>query len=168
MTQQWYVLRSKPNKEDDLSRQVMSRGIELYYPRVEVKPVNPRSKKIKPFFPGYIFVRVDLVEVGLSMFQWMPYAVGLVSFGAEPATVGDSILQSLRRNIEALVSGKADDFVHLEAGTALKISRGPFAGYEAIFDTKLPGTDRIRILLSLVRGAQIPLDLPVTYVEKKD
>ena len=66
------------------------------------------------------------------------------------------------------VSGKADDFVHLEAGTALKISRGPFAGYEAIFDTKLPGTDRIRILLSLVRGAQIPLDLPVTYVEKKD
>jgi transcription antitermination factor NusG len=168
MAPQWYVLKSKPNKEDPLYKQVTSRGIEVYYPCRAVRPVNPRARKIVPVFPSYMFVRVDLVEVGLSMFQLMPHAVGLVSFGGEPGVIQGSMMEVLRRNIEAAGKWDASQREDLAPGTALKITNGPFAGYEAIFDTKLPGEERIRILLSVVRGGQISVQLPATYVEKRE
>ena len=67
MTTHWYALRSKPCKEDILWRQVGLRGFECFYPRLRVKPVNPRSRKIRPYFPGYMFVRADLSEAGNSV-----------------------------------------------------------------------------------------------------
>lgn len=166
MAGRWYVLRSKPNKEDALSRQVATRGIEVYYPRVTVQPVNPRARTTKPFFPGYMFVRADLVQVGLSTFQWMPYALGLVCFDTEPATIVDSTLQALRRDIEQMARDEAKEDLQLPPGTPLTINGGPFAGYKAIFDTRLPGSDRIRILLNVARGAQVPVELAAAYVEK--
>src|SRR5512143_3662323 len=139
----WYVLRSKPNKEDPLSRQLASRGIELYYPRVTVRPVNPRCSTTKPFFPGYMFVQADLHEVGLSTFQWMPYALGLVCFDGEPASVLDSTLHALRRSIEELTQTQAAAALGLGPGEALVVHSGPFTGYKAIFNMRLPGSDRI-------------------------
>lgn len=165
MAGRWYVLRSKPNKEDALSKQVASRGIEFYYPRIVVQPVNPRARTTKPFFPGYMFVQADLVQVGLSTFQWMPYASGLVCFDGEPASILDGILQALRRSIEDLSKRNAEERLQLQPGTPLTINSGPFAGYKAIFDTRLPGSDRIRILLNAVRGVQVPLELAAGYVE---
>jgi transcriptional antiterminator RfaH len=113
-----------------------------------------------------MFVRADLVQVGLSTFQWMPYALGLVCFDAEPATIVDSILQALRRNIEQMTRDAAEEHLQLPPGTPLTVNRGPFAGYKAIFDTRLPGSDRIRILLNVARGTQVPVELAAAYVEK--
>ena len=89
MTANWYVLRSKPHKEDALWQHALSQGYELFYPRIPVKTVNPRARKVVPYFPGYMFVRVAIQEVGLSIFRWMPYAHGLICFDNTPAHVPD-------------------------------------------------------------------------------
>jgi transcriptional antiterminator RfaH len=167
-TPQWYVLRSKPNKEDLLYKQLLIRGFEAYFPCLDVKPVNPRARKTKPYFPGYMFVRVALAEVGLSTFQWMPYAVGLVSFDKVPATIRNDAMQTLIKNIELLKQTKDNRSLPFEPGNTLLVNSGPFAGYEAIFDTSLPGRDRIRILLMMVRGGQISVELPVSHVQLKE
>ena len=60
MSYQWYALRSKSRKEDAVWRQLQSQGYEVFYPCLRVHPVNPRSRKIVPYFPGYLFVEVDL------------------------------------------------------------------------------------------------------------
>ena len=79
MTDRWYTLRSKPNKEDLLWSQLQIREVETFYPRVRVQTVNPRARKIRPYFPGYVFVRADLEQVNSSSLQWTPGAVGLES-----------------------------------------------------------------------------------------
>ncbi|MDP1546005.1 MAG: transcription termination/antitermination NusG family protein [Anaerolineales bacterium] len=168
MSLEWYVLKSKPNKEDALYKQIAFRGIEVFFPQLEVTPTNPRAQKTKPYFPGYMFVQVNLASVGLSTFQWMPYAVGLVGFGGEPSVIQSDIIQSLRKSIEMYRKGKVDGRAQFMHGTPLTINEGPFAGYEAIFDTSLSGTDRIRILLNLVKGRQMALDLPACFVQKKE
>ena len=61
--QSWYVIHSKPRKENQVYSQLQARAIETFYPTIRVKPVNPRSAKIRPYFPGYLFVRVDLDAV---------------------------------------------------------------------------------------------------------
>ena len=47
----------------------------------------------------------------------------------------------------------------LHAGDTVTIQDGPFAGYEAIFDTRLSGQDRVRVLLNLLQKRQMPLEL---------
>lgn len=163
----WYVLRSKPNKEDLLYSQLLTREVETYFPRLKVNPVNPRARKTKPFFPGYMFIRVSLEDVGFSTFQWMPYAIGLVSFDKEPATIRDDMMQTLINNIERLKEMNEDKSEPFERGSKLLINNGPFEGFEAIFDTSLPGRDRIRVLLTMIQGNQVSVELPPSQVRRK-
>lgn len=165
----WYALRSKPRKEDVLWRQVRTRGFEVFYPRVRVQPVNPRSKKIQPYFPGYLFVRADLEDVGRSTFQWMPHSLGLVNFGDEPAAVPDNLIIELQKRMDELAKAGGELFHGLNKGDVVRISSGPFRGYEAIFDARLPGKERVRVLLELLGNQRrVPLELKSGQIERKD
>ena len=168
MTLQWYALRSKPRKEDLVWQQTKSLGIECFYPRLRVHPVNPRSKKIKPYFPGYIFVQVDLDEVGISTFRWMPHTLGLVAFGGEPAYVPENLIHAIRKRIREIAEAGGEVYDGLKSGDAVLIENGPFAGYAAIFDTRLPGKERVRVLLELMGDRRIvPVELDTAQIRRK-
>jgi transcription antitermination factor NusG len=161
----WYVLESKPQKEILLYEQLRLRAMEVYYPRVRVKPANPRARKIKSYFPGYLFVHIDLDLVGISSLQWVPGAHALVNFGGEPAFVADSVLQSIRMMVE---KNNADgSYFHggLKPGDVVSINDGPFLGYKAIFDTRLSGSQRVRVLLEVLQNQQLRLELPARHIQ---
>jgi len=168
MATQWYVMRSKPRKEEALWRQVKSKGIEVYFPRIRVHPVNPRSRKLVPYFPGYMFIQVDLDAVGRSTLQWMPYSIGLVSFGGEPAIVQEHLINEIRKRVDEITAAGGELFDGLKKGEVIRISEGPFKGYEAIFDTRLPGTERVRVLLELLDNQrQVPVELDAGQIKRK-
>jgi transcriptional antiterminator RfaH len=167
MALQWYALRSKPRKEDVLWRQVQEHGFEVFYPRLRVNPVNPRSRKIKPYFPGYLFVRADLEAAGLSTFQWMTHSTGLVCFGGEPSVVPENLIHAIRRRVEEIAQAGGEVFDGLKPGDVIRISYGPFEGYEAIFDARLPGSARVRVLLQLLSERRVPLELDVSHIQQK-
>lgn len=167
MEPRWYVLRSKPHKEAIVWQQVRSHGLETFYPRIQVQPTNPRARKVRPYFPGYLFVRVNLAEVGLSTFQWMPHAVGLVCFGGEPAPVPDELITALRRHVKEVIAAGGELFYGLEPGDRVVVRDGPFAGYEAIFDTRLDGTDRVRVLLKMLNDRYVAMELSAGQLKRK-
>lgn len=168
MAETWYALRSKPRKEEAAWRQAQNQGFEVFYPRLRVNPVNPRARKLRPYFPGYLFVQADLDVVGLSAFQWMPHTLGLVSFGGQPAEVPDSLLVAIRRRVEEINAAGGEIFDGLKAGDHVQIQHGPFQGYEGIFDERLPGTARVRVLLELLSNRrQVPVVLDVGQIQKK-
>jgi transcription antitermination factor NusG len=167
MDQKWYALHSHPFKEDLLWKQVQRHQIEGFYPRVRVTPVNPRSRKIRPYFPGYLFVRVDLQETGMSVFNWMPYSTGLVSFGGEPAVVSDALIHAVKQRIQQVEQAGGELFDGLHHGDPILIQDGPFTGYEAIFDMRISGSERVRILLKMLSDRHIPLELDARQIRKK-
>ncbi len=168
MAIQWYAMRSKPRKEEALWRQVKSKDIEVYFPRLRVNPVNPRSRKWVPYFPGYLFIQVDLDEVGRSALQWMPYSIGLVNFGGEPAPVQEHLIYEIRKRVDKITAAGGELFDGLKPGETIRISDGPFKGYEAIFDTRLPGTERVRVLLELIDNQrQVPVELDAGQIKRK-
>ena len=160
----WYALQAKPRKERVLHQQVLSRKIECFYPRVKVNPVNPRAAKIRPYFPGYMFVNVDITVYGVSTFQWMPYSLGLVGCDGEPGYVPDEIILALKKRITQIKDNGGLVFDQLIPGTSLRIIDGPFRGYEAIFDTRLAGQERVRVLLQLINHRQIPVEMQVRQI----
>jgi transcription antitermination factor NusG len=159
MNASWYVLRSKPLREMALWQQAVSQGFEVFYPRIPAPAVNPRSRKIVPYFPGYMFVRMVLEEIGLSVFQWMPYAHGLICFDDTPADVPDALIDAIRARVDAIMAAGGELFLGLKRGDAVTIKSGPFAGYNAIFDERLSGGDRVRVLLELLNHQQVPVEL---------
>jgi len=162
----WHVIRSKPNKEKLLHQQLLLRQIETYYPCIKVRPVNPRSLKIKPYFPGYLFIRADLNVHGISSLQWIPGAMSLVSFGSELATVGNDLLQAIRRKVDQINAVNGELLESLKHGDIVTIHTGPFAGYRAIFDSRLTGQERVRVLLQLLHDRQVGVELSVTQIER--
>ena len=82
----WYVLNSKPRKENLLWQQLKELDLETFYPRLHVNPVNPRSRKVRPYFPGYLFVNVDLSEFGFSKIAWVPGLKRIVAFDGKPGS----------------------------------------------------------------------------------
>jgi transcriptional antiterminator RfaH len=164
----WYALRCKPRKEDVVWQQVRSQGFETFYPRIKVTPVNPRAKKLKPYFPGYLFVQIDLEKAGNSVFQWMPHTLGLVNFGGEPALVPENLINAIRSRVDEINQSGGELFDGLQSGDVVRISNGPFAGYEAIFDARLPGSVRVRVLLELLGNKrQVPLVIDAGQIERK-
>lgn len=169
MTKYWFALRTKPRKEDVVFRQMRSKEIEVFYPRLRVNPVNPRSKKFKPYFPGYMFIRVNLEETGMSHFRWMPHTLGIVTFGDEPATVPDHLIHSISKRVKEIAEAGGEVLDGLSQGDQVNIEAGPFTGYKAIFDTRIPGTERVRVLLEILSNQrQVPVELDVSQIQKKD
>jgi transcription antitermination factor NusG len=166
MSARWYALRVKPHKERSVYERLRLEAIEAFFPEVRVRPVNPRARKQKPYFPGYMFVRTDLADVAPGMFNWMPGALGLVTFGDIPAAVPDNLIYELQKQLAEIEAQGGVDQKKYKKGERVRIVSGPFTGYEAIFDTHLSGQDRVQVLLTFLSRYPQPTQLDRDDIEK--
>jgi transcriptional antiterminator RfaH len=161
----WYVIRSKHRNEDFLCQQLHHWDIEAYYPCIHSQPIKSPTRKIKPYFPSYLFVHVQLDAVGVSFFQWIPGAIGLVCFGGEPAWVSDGMLQAIRRRVARIDALGGEPAQDLKTGDDIIVHSGPLAGYHGIFAAYLTDRERAIVFLNFIRGQQARVDLPVTQIK---
>jgi transcription antitermination factor NusG len=168
MSQIWYALQSKSNKEAFLEQQLEYKRVDHFYPTIKVTPVNPRSRKIRSYFPGYLFVHLDQ-ENGdqFAALRWMPGAIGLVSFDGRPAEVPDNLIAAIKNHVleESITFVKKHIFA---PGDKVEVFSGLFVGYSGLFDAHISGTDRARILIELLRGYAIKTELPENVLKKID
>lgn len=157
--EKWYVARSKPRNEELLWKQFCLRNLEVYYPSIKVQTVNPRARQVQSYFPCYLFVHVDLDLISKSVLDWVPGSAGLVSFGDEPAFISDNLIKAIRQRIENFDNGSVAKHIPWCKGDKVAVHNGAFTGYEGVFDVELSGTDRVRILLSLLDNRFMSVEL---------
>jgi len=165
MSAQWYALQSKPMKEGFLADQLRLKGIESYFPALRVRPVNPRARKVKPYFPGYVFGRVDFREQPKDRL-WLPGLAGVVCFDGIPSYVPDHLLDAIRRRVDQINAAGGEFLETLKPGDRILVQEGPFKGCEAILDARLSGEARVRILLTFLNRPQLPLELPQQHIQR--
>ncbi|MFQ5596149.1 MAG: transcription termination/antitermination protein NusG, partial [Anaerolineae bacterium] len=151
------ALFTKPRSEHQVGEILGEKGIETYVPMIQVR----RRGRIleRPFFPRYMFVRLDFDHVGLSDVQWTPGLTRIVSLGNGPTPVPDDIIDRLKEQLEQLA--REGTFSPFKPGDRVRIKSGLLQDFEAVFDTHLSATDRVRILvesLHNVRRVEIDLD----------
>ena len=155
----WYVMHSKPQKEQWLYRQLSALDIDAYYPCLRAQSGKVNSRRMKPYFPGYLFLKADLHQIGMSTLQWIPGSLGLVSIGGEPACVPEGLLQRIRHRVDEINDAQSKPLEGLRPGDPVVIHSGPFAGYEAIFCAQLRGSERVQLLLKLLQDQAMKIDL---------
>jgi hypothetical protein len=156
----WYVLRSKPNKEEFFWGQLMAHFIEVYYPCIRAKAANPHAHKDKPFLPGHLFIHVDLQDNPPAFLEGMPGSRGLVMDDTEPAVVPDGLIAAIRRLVNQINGTGGEEIPGAPAGQAHAIENLGLTGYEALFDGCLSGEERVHRLHRLLRGEWLPVELP--------
>jgi len=167
MSKKWYALRVKPHKERAVSQLLHTQQVEHFSPTLKVQPKNPRSAKEKPYFPGYLFIKADLEEMGIRAFSWVRGTHGLVTFGEIPAIVPEPLIIKLKERLDALNAQRVEPS-QFKIGEPVRIVRGPFAGYEAMFDAHLPGSERVQILLAFLSNYPQTVKIDAADVEQVD
>jgi transcriptional antiterminator RfaH len=158
----WYVVYSKPHKEETACSHLKLRGVEVFYPRIR-RPVRAGAhREIVGLFPRYLFVRLSLA----TQFQdvvWAPGVSRFVGAYGAPTPIEDGIVDSLRENVDGhgfvQVGRKASIGQHVE------ITGGPFAGLVGIILREPNAKGRIRLLARLLSRRTIEVDVPLSLVE---
>ena len=159
MVPTWYVLRSKPNKEEFFWGQLMAHFIEVYYPRIRAKAVNPHTLKDKPYLPGYLFIHVDLHENPPAYLEGMPGSRGLIMDDTQPVAVPEGLIAAIRRRVDHINATGGEETSSLPAGQAFARQDLYLTEYESIFDDCVSGNERVHRLHRFLRGELVPADL---------
>ena len=154
MTTQWYVLCCKPHKEQVVLQRLQQMGLETYFPCSRVQNGRTRKLELRPYFPGYLFVRVNLNEVSLSTFQWMPHTEGLVCFETRPAYVPDHLLQAVHRHVKD--SAVSSSYPRHGNSGSTPVFESDAEGYNAFLNPRLTSGERVSGLLKMLEGLSVP------------
>lgn len=149
----WYLVRTKPNRERLVSRQLTRFAPEVFLPLLSrtVEELRPNGSAA-PLFPQYLFLRCD-IRAHYFRVRYAPGVVSFVAAGRDPLSVPETIIESIR---ERCTNG----VVHLRQkpfrkGEPVQILDGPFRGFEAVFERYLSGAVRVAILLNAVEGYNV-------------
>ena len=152
MAPTWYVLRSKPNKEEFFWGQLIAHLVEVYYPVIRAKAVNPRAHKDKPFLPGHLFINVNLQDNPPSFFDGLPGSRGLIMDDTGPVMVPDALIAAIRCRVDQINATSGDETGGAPVDLDTVIQDRSLPGFTAIFDDCLSGNERVHRLYSLLRG----------------
>lgn len=151
----WVVVRTKPKQERNVLDALAGRGVEGYCPRILQPPHHRHAPRGPvPLFPSYVFARCVLPDRYLAV-HYCAGAVGIVRFGDEVAVLDDDIVAALKeREGERGYVVVQEVRRRLGRGDAVRIVEGPLAGLSGVVQRYLPSRDRVRLLLSIVRGVR--------------
>jgi transcriptional antiterminator RfaH len=160
----WYLIQTKPRQENLARLNLERQGYTIYMP---VIPVRRRRRgklytEAGPMFPLYLFISLS---DGID--DWGPIrstlgVAKLVTFGNIPARVPESLIETLKacedtKGIQ-IIQSKA-----YRAGDKVRITDGPFVGYEAVIQSSSARTRSV-LLLKVVEN-YIKLSIDVEHLE---
>ncbi|MBI1877470.1 MAG: hypothetical protein HYR94_04445 [Chloroflexi bacterium] len=160
----WYVLHTKPNTEYQVATALQQRGLEIYLPEIE-NPKTPQAHKSKPFFPCYLFLKVDFEIVGLSHVQWTPGLRRVLTFDDQPVPVSNKVIDLIQRRLGEIKANGGWPAHTFKPGDTVRITDGPFQDMLAIFEGPTTPSQRVQVLLNML-GHASRVQVDVATLEK--
>jgi transcriptional antiterminator RfaH len=162
--EQWYTLHTKPYAEYYVTAVLQQRGIETYLPEIE-SPKAPGERKKRPFFPCYLFIKVDFEAVGMSCVQWTLGLRRIVAFDDRPVPLPDEVIELIRCRLGEIQAAGGWPAHSFKPGDTVCITDGPFRDMLAIFDGPTTPARRVQVLLEIL-GRVSRMQIDVTDLEK--
>ncbi len=163
----WYALRCKSNMEFIVNDQLKAKLIPNYLPVYAVKPVNPRSHTIKPYFPGYLFVNEEPEKLYAEKVFLMRGVIGLVHFDGIPASIHPNLIEAIRRQTQQLNLEQKQARSGFKAGDPVLVEDDVIGQLEGIFEKCVNGRERVSVLLKMMQGGMMRMELPAEKVRRK-
>ena len=154
----WYVVHTKPRREELVRVLLDQMGLDVFVPMVlEWSRSRRRTKEqVNLLFPGYLFVSMSVAR-DLTRVRWTPGVSSVIGPPENPSRVDAGLIEDLasRMGSRGYIVQRPD----LRPGDRVEVLRGPFAGLLGIVQTPSTARERVRVLLGLFeRGTAVELD----------
>jgi transcriptional antiterminator NusG len=159
----WYVVYSKPHKEESAQFHLQSKGVEVFFPRLFLPPTIRVRKQLIPLFPSYFFVRVRLPEE-YERVTWTPGVKRFVSFNDDPVPLEQVMVEYLMNaaNPQGVITARSN----LKVGQEVRIGEGPLEGLAGIIQEPPDARGRVRILMDLL-SRRMQVDVPLQFLRNE-
>lgn len=159
--QAWYVVRSKPRREQYAQDQLIRRGVETFLPRI-VERQRGAQPSVGPLFPGYLFARIHLESQYTSVI-WAPGVHNMVAFGDVPTPVEREVVDFLVERCGK--EGVVRCLPTFAEGDLVRVVGGPLEGLRGVVQRGCSGRERVRVLMELLRR-RTEVTLPAAVLER--
>ena len=161
---QWYAIYTQPRNEERAKEHLARQGFDVFLPRYLKRRSHARRVTVgpAPLFPRYLFVSFDASQQRWRAIRSTRGVIDMVSNGDTPVPVPEAVINEIesRRDADGFVV--VARHLGLKRGSRIRIDAGPFAAYEAIFESQRDA-DRVVALLSLM-GREVVVQLPISAV----
>jgi transcription antitermination factor NusG len=151
----WYVLFVRTNQEKRVAESLAARAVEHYLPCYSsIRKWKDRRIRLEiPLFPGYIFVRLPLLDKRNVL--TVPNIVSLVGNSRGAAEMAEEEIQGIRRGLE---QGTAQPHPYLKQGDRVMITTGIMSGMEGVLLRRQNGARIVICLDSIFRAFVVEVD----------
>ncbi len=159
---QWYVVYSKPRKEEFAEFHLRKKGLEVFFPRLHLPGALPKRKQVVPLFPNYLFVKIHVLSEEYHYVNWSPGVKRLVSFNSFPVPLNEDVVAFLmdQSTSEGTIAARSN----LMPGQEVEINGGPFDGLIGIIQNPPDAKGRVKLLLNLL-SREVKVAVPLQFID---
>ena len=172
----WYVLHTYAGYEGrvkaNLEQRIQSLNMEDYIFQIEVpteevvqikggKKQTVQQKK----YPGYVYVRMDLVDESWGAVRNTPNVTGFVGLTNRPSPLRFEEIAGILAPVQEKKKVEAPKAQEYEIGESVTVMDGPFATLPATISEVNLDAQRLKVLVSIF-GRETPVELQFNQVAK--
>ncbi len=150
----WFVVQAKRYDEQRVVRHLAVQSIPTFLPLIESfrrRNGFRGAARLEPLFPGYLFVAMQALDVNPTQWhivRWTPGVRRILGTEDTPVPMPLEVIETIQARVRDL--GFVRPGMRFTPGARVRISSGPLAGLEAIFDCPSSKAGRVRVLLELL------------------
>ncbi len=178
----WYTVQTLSGKEmkvkESLEKRIPQEQMddyvfEILVPQERVTEIK-RGKKTttnRKFYPGYIFVNLDLMDDNNKIREDVWYFIkdtnGIINFlgGDTPVTLSDVEITDIKEQLTSSQAAIVKPKVEFSPGDVVKIKDGPFENFEGSITSVDPDRGRLHIEVTIF-GRSTPVEVEYWQVER--
>ncbi|MFP4247325.1 MAG: transcription termination/antitermination protein NusG [Halochromatium sp.] len=176
MAKRWYVIHAFSGFESHVAKSLRERAAragmeeafgEILVPTEEVVEIRngQQRKSERKFFPGYVFVNMEMTDETWHLVKDVPRVMGFIGGKNDrPAPIPDAQAEAIRQRVQDGVE-KPRPKVLYEPGEVVRVTDGPFTDFNGVVEEVDYEKSRVKVSVSIF-GRSTPVELEFSQVEK--
>lgn len=178
-TKKWYIVNVQSSCEQtaktSIEKRIAAAGVqeafgEVLVPQEEVTKMERGKKRTrtKKFFPGYIFVNMDMTDSTWHLVRGATKVTGFLGGGTnsarKPTPVPEDEVMKVTKQIQ---DGAAQTVIKVDfsVGEEITVIDGPFNNFNGTVEEINEEKSKVKVLVSIF-GRPTPVELDFAQVEK--
>ncbi len=174
MAKKWYVIQAYSGYEGkvklSLEERIRQHGMEelfgdILIPKENVTENRPGGRRVttRTFYPGYVFVQMEMTDETWHLIKDTPKVSGFVG-GRHPTAVPEPEIAQIAQQV-AEGAAKPKPKVVYEPGDHVRVIDGAFANFTGTVEEVNAEKQKVKVLVSIF-GRATPVELDYGQVEK--